>query len=94
MRYLQYPALFSLGIISSNLEMLKPTYFSVTFNATGWTEKLAEPTDKHTDPPNKKIIIKMSSDSPGYELTSITVILSAITILNETDKMPDKLVNN
>ncbi|XP_018055842.1 PREDICTED: saccharopine dehydrogenase-like oxidoreductase [Atta colombica] len=86
---LRYPALFSLGIISSNLEMLKPTYFSVTFNASGWTEKLAEPTDKHTDPPNKKVITKMSSDSPGYELTSITVILSAITILNETDKMPD-----
>ncbi|XP_018354212.1 PREDICTED: saccharopine dehydrogenase-like oxidoreductase isoform X2 [Trachymyrmex septentrionalis] len=86
---LKYPTLFSLGIISLDLEVLKPTYFSVTFNASGWTEKLAEPTDQHADPPNKKVITRMSSDSTGYELTSIAVILSAITILNETDKMPD-----
>ncbi|KAG5322693.1 SCPDL oxidoreductase, partial [Pseudoatta argentina] len=86
---LKYPTLFSLGIISSNPELLKPTYFSVTFNASGWTEKLAKPIDKHRDPPNKKVITRMSSNSPGYELTSIAMISSAITILNETDKMPD-----
>ncbi|EGI59812.1 PREDICTED: saccharopine dehydrogenase-like oxidoreductase [Acromyrmex echinatior] len=86
---LKYPTLFSFGIISSNPELLKPTYFSVTFNASGWTEKLAGPIDKHRDPPNKKVVTRMSSDSPGYELTSIAMILSAVTILNETDKIPD-----
>lgn len=96
MRYLQYPALFSFGFVSHespNPEMLKSTHFSITFKASGWTEKLAEPTDKHTDPPNKKVITRVSGESPAYEMTSIAVILSATTILNETDKMPDKLVN-
>ncbi|XP_024874667.1 saccharopine dehydrogenase-like oxidoreductase [Temnothorax curvispinosus] len=69
--------------------MLKSMNFNVTFKARGWTEKLAEPTNKHTDRPNKKVITKVSSDFPTYEATSIIAILSAITILNEADKMPD-----
>ncbi|XP_018356001.1 PREDICTED: saccharopine dehydrogenase-like oxidoreductase isoform X2 [Trachymyrmex septentrionalis] len=89
---LKYPALFSYGFISHenpNPEMQKSTHFSLTFEASGWTEKLSEPTDEHTDPPNKKIITKVSGDSPAYEMTSITAILSATTILNETDKIPN-----
>jgi len=73
--------------------MQKSTHFSLTFKASGWTEKLSEPTDEHTDPPNKKVITKVSGDSPAYEMTSTAAILSATTILNETDKIPDKLVN-
>ncbi|XP_018362845.1 PREDICTED: saccharopine dehydrogenase-like oxidoreductase isoform X2 [Trachymyrmex cornetzi] len=89
---LKYPALFSYGFISyenPNPEMQKSTHFSITFKASGWTEKLSEPTDEHTDPPNKKVITRVSGDSPAYEMTSITAILSATTILNETDKIPD-----
>lgn len=70
--------------------MQEQTHFSITFKALGWTEKLAAPTDKHTDPPNKKVITKVSGVSPAYNMTSITLILSAITILKEADKMPDK----
>lgn len=62
----------------------------MTFKACGWTEKLAEPTDKHTNPPNKTVITKITGDSPGYQMTSILAILSAITVLNEIDKIPDK----
>ncbi|XP_071642451.1 saccharopine dehydrogenase-like oxidoreductase isoform X1 [Temnothorax longispinosus] len=89
---LKYPSLFSFGFISHenpNMETLKSTHFSVTFKARGWTEKLAEPTDKHTNPPNKEVITKVTGDSPAYEGTSIIAILSAITILNESDKIPD-----
>lgn len=70
--------------------MQKQTHFSVTLKALGWTEKLAEPTDEHTNAPNKKVITKVSGVSPGYDMTSITLILSAITILKEADKIPDK----
>jgi len=90
---LQYPALFSYGLISHENpkpEVNKSTHFSMTFKASGWTQKLPEPTDKHTDPPNKEVIVKVTGDSPAYEMTSITVILSAIIILTETDKIPDK----
>jgi len=73
-----------------NPEIWKSVHFSFTFKACGWTEKLAEPTNKHTNPPNKVVITKVTGRSPAYELTSNAVILSAITILNEADKMPDK----
>lgn len=90
---MQYPALFSCGLTSHENpkpEMHESLHFSMIFKACGWTEKLAEPTDKHADPPNKKVITKVTGNSFGYQMTSILAILSAITILNETDKIPDK----
>ncbi|XP_011172090.2 saccharopine dehydrogenase-like oxidoreductase isoform X2 [Solenopsis invicta] len=89
---LKHPALFSNGFITRenpNMENHKSMRFDMTIVAHGWTEKLVEPTDKHTDPPNKKVITKVSGESPGYELTSVVALLSAITILNEKDKIPD-----
>ncbi|KAM0735094.1 Saccharopine dehydrogenase-like oxidoreductase [Formica fusca] len=88
---LKYPALFSYGFVSHESpkrETHEQAHFSITFKALGWTEKLAETTDKHTDPPNKKVITKVSGIN-GYEITSIALILSAITILKEADKIPD-----
>ncbi|XP_050456275.1 saccharopine dehydrogenase-like oxidoreductase [Cataglyphis hispanica] len=88
---LKYPALFSYGFInheSPKHETNEQRHFSITFKALGWTEKLAEPTDKHTDPPNKEVITKVSGVN-AYELTSIASILSAIIILKETEKIPD-----
>ncbi|XP_011859005.1 PREDICTED: saccharopine dehydrogenase-like oxidoreductase, partial [Vollenhovia emeryi] len=89
---LKHPSLFTLGYITHEQphpEAWKSMQFSVTIKARGWTEELTEPTDKHTNPPNKTVITKVSGVSPAYEATSIIAILSAITILNETDKMPD-----
>lgn len=89
---MQYPALFSYGFVSHESpkrETQEQARLSITFKALGWTEKLAEPTNKHTDPPNKKVITKIS-DINAYEITSIASILSAITILKEADKIPDK----
>ncbi|XP_020299877.1 saccharopine dehydrogenase-like oxidoreductase [Pseudomyrmex gracilis] len=89
---LRYPALFSCGYVTRegpNPESLERTRFSVTCKALGWTEKLTEPTFEHTDPPNKKVIIKVSGVNPGYGATTIMLVLSAITILKEADKMPD-----
>ncbi|XP_011863787.1 PREDICTED: saccharopine dehydrogenase-like oxidoreductase [Vollenhovia emeryi] len=90
--FLKYPCLFTLGFISDknpNPEAWKSITISFTIRARGWTEMLAEPTNKYTNPPNKEVITKVSVVSPAYETTSIMTILSAITILNETDKMPD-----
>lgn len=71
---------------------MKNTHFSLTFKASGWTEKLAEPTDEHTEPPNKEMITKVTGVNPGYGATCITLLLAALTILRESDKMPEKLV--
>jgi len=89
---LKYPSLFSLGAVTHenpNLETMKSEKFSMTFKARGWTEKLAVPTDIHTNPPNKEVITKIICDSSPYEATRIMMILSALTILNENNKMPD-----
>lgn len=89
---LKHPKFFSGGMASRegpSEEAMEGSHFSITFKATGWTEKLAEPTDKHTDPPNKELITKVSGKNPGYGLTSTTLLLSALTILREADKMPD-----
>lgn len=88
---LKYPALFSGGFVSHESpkqETQECSRFSITFKALGWTKKLAEPTDQHTDPPNKKVITKVSGIS-AYDVTSIGSILSALTILKEVDKIPD-----
>lgn len=89
---LKYPSFFTAGTVSHEgptQELMDNSHFTITFRAEGWTEKLAEPTDKHKDPPNKVLITKVSSVSPGYGATSIMALLSAITILKESDKMPD-----
>ncbi|XP_072755894.1 saccharopine dehydrogenase-like oxidoreductase [Anoplolepis gracilipes] len=88
---LKHPALFSCGLVSHESpkpEAHEKTRFAITLKALGWTEKLAKPTDKHTNPPNKKVITKCSFVST-YNMTSIAAILSAFTVLKEADKMPD-----
>lgn len=69
-------------------EELDKIKFSLTFKAEGWTEKLVEPTDKHKDPPNKVLITKISGINPGYGATCTMLLLSAIIILKESDKIP------
>lgn len=71
-------------------EVQERMFSTIIFRVLGWSEKLAESTDKHTDPPNKELITKFTGASMGYNGTTIAVILSAIMILTEADKMPDK----
>lgn len=90
---LQYPSLFSCGFVSHenpDPNIHEKISFSIIFKALGWSEKVAEPTDKHTDLPNKTVITKVSGVSPSYNLTATVLVLAAITILKEADKMPDK----
>ena len=60
----------------------------MTFKAEGWTEKLAEPTDKHKELPNKVMITKVSGIDPAYKATCTMLLLSGVTILKESDKIP------
>ncbi|XP_014231061.1 saccharopine dehydrogenase-like oxidoreductase isoform X3 [Trichogramma pretiosum] len=89
---LKHPKLFSLGLISHEnprQETIENTWFSVTLVAKGWSEKLADPLDQHKEPPNKEMITKVSGRNPGYGATCTALVLSAVTILKESDKMPD-----
>ncbi|XP_012280776.1 saccharopine dehydrogenase-like oxidoreductase [Orussus abietinus] len=89
---LKYPSFFSGGFVSHegpSKETMENLHFSITFKAIGWTENLAEPTDKHADPPNKEMITKVTGKDPGYGATCTCLVYSAITILKEADKMPN-----
>lgn len=64
--------------------------FAIYFRGEGWDkeEKLLEPTDQFKSPPTKKIVTKVSGTNPGYGATCVALVLSALTILRESDKMP------
>lgn len=64
--------------------------FTITLYGQGWSEKLAEPTDQHKEQPNKSKIVKVSGNNPGYGATCVFLLQSALTIIQEADKMPNK----
>ncbi|XP_011312524.1 saccharopine dehydrogenase-like oxidoreductase [Fopius arisanus] len=89
---LKYPKFFSGGFVSNEgplFEAMDKTFFSITFKAQGWTEKLAEPTDKHSESPNKEMITKVSGRNAGYGATCTMVMMSALMILEDGEKMPE-----
>lgn len=91
---LKYPGLFSLGYFSKDgpkEEELKLMNFSITFYAKGWSadKRLAEPTDQHTEPPNKTLVAKVHGKDPGYGATSMMLVTAGLTILDEKDKLPE-----
>ncbi|XP_046832497.1 saccharopine dehydrogenase-like oxidoreductase isoform X1 [Vespa crabro] len=88
---LKYPKLFTYGFISHEEpteKTLNELKLSFTFLARGWTEKLSEPSDVHSDPPNKEMVTKVTGVNP-YAITSVAVMLCALIILKESDKMPE-----
>ncbi|KAJ9586613.1 hypothetical protein L9F63_019806 [Diploptera punctata] len=64
--------------------------YIATLFAEGWKEKASEPDEQHTTPPNKKVVAKVTCKDPGYGSTSVMLILSALTILKESDRMPGR----
>lgn len=78
---LQYPEFFSGGMTGRqgpSEQKIENLHFSITFKAMGWKEKLADTTDKHIDPPNKKLIAEVTAKNPGYGFTCTALLLSAI----------------
>ncbi|XP_071054922.1 saccharopine dehydrogenase-like oxidoreductase [Onthophagus taurus] len=89
---LKNPKLFSNGLFDKNGppdEKQKDTSFYILFVCEGWSETQSNPTDQFTTKPNKKVIGKVSGRNPGYGLTCAAAALSALTILKESDKMPE-----
>ncbi|XP_055373745.1 saccharopine dehydrogenase-like oxidoreductase [Condylostylus longicornis] len=90
---LKYPKIFSAGMFSHegpSEEKTEKTRFSMTFYGEGWPkeEKLAEPTDQYKTTPSKTIITKVTGKNPGYGATCVALLVSAVTVLKENDKMP------
>lgn len=88
---LKYPSFFTHGYVSHegpSKKVRENTHFSIKFVAKGWSTKSARPTDKHKEAPNKKMVTEVSGVDPGYGATCIMLMLSAVMILKESDKLP------
>ena len=72
--------------------MQESTKFEMLFHGEGWTETLSEPEEEYANPPNKKIIVKVSGANPGYGITCLNHCLAAITVLTEKEKLPNRYV--
>ncbi|XP_030573962.1 saccharopine dehydrogenase-like oxidoreductase [Drosophila novamexicana] len=91
---LKYPGFFSAGFVSRDgpsEARMERTYFKMTMKATGWpsSQRLAEGTDQYKDPPTKTLMVRVSGPNPGYGSTCVALLSTAVTILRESNKMPD-----
>ena len=62
----------------------------MTLVGKGWAEKLAEPTDTHSTPPEKEVIVRVSGPEAGYVATPICMVQAAMVILRDADKLPER----
>jgi len=86
-----HPKLFSLGIMGDGPKRkhLKDITLSCTYTALGYEETLSDPDEDHPYPPNKKMIVKQQMIEHGMYTCAKGLIQSALTILRETDKLPE-----
>ncbi len=79
---IKYPKFFTWGAFSEkgpSENFLETTNFEMIFKGKGFVEGKS-----------KKIIAKLSGKNPAYKITSISVLSAAITILEDSKKMPIK----
>lgn len=89
---INYPSFFTLGAFSKkgpSRTQVENSSFETTVVGTGYETKLTNYEDKHTDKPKKKMVVKVSGPEPAYIATPICMIQAALTILQETDKLPE-----
>jgi short subunit dehydrogenase-like uncharacterized protein len=59
------------------------------FYGKGWKESVQGPTDELNIPLNKSMHSRIVMRNPGYGFTALTLLLSAITILNDSKNLPE-----
>ncbi|RZC41855.1 hypothetical protein BDFB_010958 [Asbolus verrucosus] len=88
---LKYPEQFSYGLVTHeppSEEKLAKTWFSVTFYGEGWKEELANADDQYSIPVNRAIVTRVKGRNPAYGSTCTCLVLAAITVITETNKLP------
>jgi hypothetical protein len=88
---LNYPDLFSLGFTSRDgpsEEQNSNTVFELILIAEGWDKTFYDPLTDIDIPINKKMTCKVTCINPLYGVASKAVLLSAVSILSDCDKMP------
>lgn len=89
---LSHPKIFSFGFASHEgpkEEQNENVNFEMTFYGEGWKETQSDPNAKFDLPINKKVTTRVEANNPGYGATCIALLLTATTILKDSDKMPE-----
>ncbi|CAG9770191.1 unnamed protein product [Ceutorhynchus assimilis] len=90
---LDYPAFFTVGFFSKQSpseEKVQSTWFSIDFYGEGWKEKLTDKDDQYSKPVDRCIKAQVKGRNPAYGSTCLAVVMAAIVLLTETDKMANK----
>lgn len=90
---LDYPEFFSAGWFSKKSppeEKIQKSWFQITLYGEGWKEKLTDKDDQYTKPCDKCIVGRVKGKNPGYGATCVCLVMSAIIIATENDKLPGK----
>ncbi|CAH2040874.1 unnamed protein product, partial [Iphiclides podalirius] len=86
---LSRPRLCSLGLVGrGGLErpVTENTRFGFALHGAGWPQGV----DPDSELPTKTLTAKVSGSNPGYGATVVALLHSALTILDERDKMPER----
>lgn len=86
---LNNPKFFTNGFASHEgptEEYNENSVFEIVFVAKGWNQKLNDP--NMIMPINKKVMTRVVCSNPLYGSASLACILAAVTIIEESDKMP------
>ncbi|CAB4065024.1 unnamed protein product [Lepeophtheirus salmonis] len=86
-----YPRFFSWGAVSKSgpsKKMADGTDFKVTLIGKGWKDKVDDRSDDSK--PDRVVKVSVSGKNIGYGSTCELVVQSALSILEESNKMPDK----
>lgn len=73
-------------------ETMRKTKFCITFFGKGWPVDhcIEYGPDIQETKPSMCLITRVLGTNPGYGATCVAVVLSAMTILKEIEKMPGK----
>lgn len=88
---LSHPKLCTFGFISKDgpeEATNENGKFDIWFLGQGWKQKIKNADEEIDIPMNKKMLTRVSAVNPGYGATCIALLISATTILKESDKMP------
>lgn len=81
-----FPGIFSFGLINRGgptREQMHKFKFSFTMVGNGWAKG-----ETSADIPNKKLVVKVEGVNPVYGATCTALLQSALTVMEEHDKMP------
>ncbi|KAJ8668226.1 hypothetical protein QAD02_009889 [Eretmocerus hayati] len=86
---LKYPKVFSGGYATNegpDMEYLDQSGYTIKFVARGWSDD----TPQKMNSPNKTMIARVQGSLSEYSPNGIALLMSALMILHESDKMPSK----